>query len=135
MRLLDASSLFEAMQEKDVEAVMGAYTLDLARYELGNIVWKKINLLKDISLEEGLRLLAVLMNSLNMMETVSVAGVEEEALKLAQEESLSFYDASYIVAAHGRGLILLSEDDEMRKTCERLGYPVKSRKEVGLHLA
>jgi len=135
MRLLDSSSLFDAVQEIDVHALKDAYTLDLTRYELCNIVWKKTNLLKDISQDEGLKLLDVLIRTLNMMETLSVAGVEEEALRLSQGESLSFYDSSYIAVARARGLVLVTEDMEMRKACERLGHPVETRKEVGLHLA
>ncbi|MBN2335883.1 type II toxin-antitoxin system VapC family toxin [Candidatus Bathyarchaeota archaeon] len=126
--LLDASSLFEAVQEKDVYVLRDAYTLDLTRYELGNILWKKTNLLKEISSEEGLRLLKVLVNTLRVMKTLRVTGVEEEALRLAQDESLSFYDASYIAVARAKGLTLITEDTRMRKTCERLGHPVASRK-------
>lgn len=40
--LFDSSAIFEAIKlgSKAVDLLKGNYTVDLARYELGNIIWK-----------------------------------------------------------------------------------------------
>jgi len=123
MRMLDSSSLFESVMEGNVEDKSGAYTLDLARYELGNIVWKKANLLKDISYQDSKKLMNVIINLLKAMKMVNLSGHENEVLNLANDESLSFYDAAYIEAAMRMGLVLVTEDRRILRVCERLGHP------------
>jgi predicted nucleic acid-binding protein len=130
MRLLDASSLFESAMEGGAEAQSGAYTLDLARYELGNIVWKKVCLLKDISLEDGEKIMSFIVKMLKTMKIAGVSGCENDVLKLAHGESLSFYDAAYIEAARRMGLVLITEDRGLLRVCERLGHPAASMKEL-----
>ena len=44
MFLLDSSAIaitIKRFREKAVEVICGKTTLDLSRYELGNIIWKK----------------------------------------------------------------------------------------------
>lgn len=130
MRLLDASSLFELVIEGDVEAPSGTYTLDLARYELGNIVWKKVNLLKDISYENGEKIMSVVVKMLNTIKMIGVSGCENDVLKLAHIESLSFYDAAYIEAARRMEFFLITEDHKLLRVCEKLGYPAASVKDL-----
>jgi hypothetical protein len=38
--LFDSSAIFRAIKENKIEFLAGNYTLELARYELGNIIWK-----------------------------------------------------------------------------------------------
>jgi hypothetical protein len=38
--LFDSSAIFRAIKENKIDLLTGNYTLELARYELGNIVWK-----------------------------------------------------------------------------------------------
>jgi predicted nucleic acid-binding protein len=130
MRLLDASSLFELVIEGDVEAPIGTYTLDLARYELGNIVWKKVNLLKDISYEDGKKIMSVVVKMLNTIKMTGISGCENDVLKLAHSESLSFYDAAYIEAARRMELVLITEDHKLLRVCEKLGHPAASMKDL-----
>ena len=130
MRLLDSSSLFESLLKRNIEALSEAHTLDLTRYELGNIVWKKINLLNEISHEEGQKMMSVIVKTLKNIKTISISGLESDVLRLAHEESLAFYDAAYIEVARRKKLILITEDKEMRIVCEKLGYPVASLGEI-----
>ena len=50
--VFDASSIFEAMLHGKVRVLSGNYTVDLTRYELGNVLWKRRALLGDLSEEE-----------------------------------------------------------------------------------
>jgi hypothetical protein len=38
--LFDSLAIFKATKENKVNLLIGKYTLELARYELGNILWK-----------------------------------------------------------------------------------------------
>jgi predicted nucleic acid-binding protein len=38
--LFDSSAIFKAIKENKVDLLIGNHTLELARYELGNILWK-----------------------------------------------------------------------------------------------
>ncbi|MCP8316707.1 MAG: hypothetical protein H3Z51_07600 [archaeon] len=47
--ILDSSAIFRAIKENVVETLVGNYTLELARYELGNVLWKEYLLHKKIN--------------------------------------------------------------------------------------
>ena len=58
MRLIfDSSSIFRAIQTNRIRVLMERHTLDLARYELGNILWKEHALYKRLTTEENLKIL------------------------------------------------------------------------------
>ena len=54
--IFDASSIFTAIKEKRVRLLNGNYTLEIARCELGNIVWKN-HVLQHTSKEESERII------------------------------------------------------------------------------
>ncbi|RLI96776.1 MAG: toxin VapC, partial [Candidatus Aenigmatarchaeota archaeon] len=39
--LFDTSAIFRAIKEGKIEILAGNYTIELARYELGNAIWKE----------------------------------------------------------------------------------------------
>ncbi len=39
--LFDASSIFEAIIQGNIKVLSGNYTIELAKYELNNILWKQ----------------------------------------------------------------------------------------------
>jgi len=39
--ILDSSAIFKTIRDDVVETLMGNYTVELARYELGNTLWKQ----------------------------------------------------------------------------------------------
>ena len=41
------------------------------------------------------------------------------ALELAEDEGLTFYDASYLRAAIGRGISLVTEDTKLRRAAKK----------------
>jgi hypothetical protein len=44
--LFDASSIFEIIKAGNLKSLVDGYTTDLARFELGNVIWKEVNLTK-----------------------------------------------------------------------------------------
>lgn len=125
--LLDASALVpllgdfgEHLIEKAAE--MQLLTTDLAVYEAGNSLWKLSTLLKLISPEDAVEAVGVL-GSLTARGVIRPVGFGEldlaGALRLAGGEELTFYDASYIVAAEATEATLVTEDGKLKEAAGR----------------
>lgn len=61
--IFDSSSIFKAIKENRIELLTEAYTLELARYETANIIWKEQNLHKRINSEEAKTLIKTIKKS------------------------------------------------------------------------
>ncbi len=113
--LFDSSAIFRAIKENKIEALAGNYTLELARYELGNIVWKNYALQSKISEQELKMMVKTIKRTLTIMDIIDVAGSEEEILQTAAQLSITFYDASYAYSAESKNLKLITEDKRLIK--------------------
>lgn len=60
----DSSSIFRAIIEDKISVLLGNYTLDLAKYELGNLVWRGRVLMKDLEKDECRRLMEIIKGAL-----------------------------------------------------------------------
>jgi hypothetical protein len=78
--LFDSSFIFRAIKENKIEFLAQNYTLDLSRYELGNIIWKDHALQSIISEQEAKTLAKTIKHTLNLMDIIETAGCEEEIL-------------------------------------------------------
>jgi len=58
--VFDPSSIFKAIKENRVELLSEASTVELARYELSNVVWKEQSLYKKLSIKEAKDLIRVI---------------------------------------------------------------------------
>jgi len=112
--VFDSSSIFEALSRGVVRALSGQYTVELARFELNNILWKRRTLLRDVGDEEVTRLAKVLKRVLDLMNVVSIRCCEEAVLDVAGRLNLTFYDASYVYVAREKGLPLVTEDHGLK---------------------
>ncbi len=121
--VLDSSSIFKAIKQNKVDGIAGAQTLELARYELGNALWKECTKRRSVTPQELVELAGVVKSALNLMEESTVRCSEREVLDLARELKLTYYDASYVYCAASRGSILVTEDDEILK---RAGHRVRT---------
>jgi predicted nucleic acid-binding protein len=108
--LFDSSAMFRAIKENKVDLLAGSYTLEIARYELGNIVWKEYFLQAKISKEESEMIAKTVKHALAIMEILQIACNEEEILKTATQLKITFYDASYAYFAKAKELQLITED-------------------------
>ena len=108
--LFDSSAIFRAIKENKIDLLTGNYTLELARYELGNIVWKDYFLQAKISKDEAKMILKAIKHTLTLMEVIPIESNEEEILESAIQLKTTFYDASYIYLARLKELQLITED-------------------------
>ena len=111
--LFDSSAIFKAIKNNAVEVLAGNYTLELARYELGNILWKEHTLHRRISDKEVKELIKLVREVLSVMNVVNVNGYESKVLDVAIKLKLTFYDASYVYLAKEKGLSLVTEDTRL----------------------
>ena len=120
MYLLDSSAIavtLKELHEKSIELLDGKDTLNLAYYEIGNIIWKECVLKRLISPEEAVENAEGIAKILGIMKIEKIDSSEDfmEAMKLATQLKLTFYDASYLYVARRKGLTLVTEDDELYK--------------------
>ncbi len=108
--LFDSSAIFKAVRENAVEILVGGYTIELARYELGNVLWKECSLREKISSGELKKLAKIIKETLNLLEMLEASCHEEEILDLARRLRLTFYDATYAYFARKKKLLLVTED-------------------------
>jgi len=110
--ILDSSAIFKVIKEGDVETLLGNHTLELARYELGNTIWKQ-HILHKLSNDELKRLVRLIKEVLSLMEVSGIYCHEEEILSIAEELKLTFYDSSYVFYSKERNLPLITEDETL----------------------
>ncbi len=108
--LFDSSAIFRAAKENKIDCLSGNYTLELARYELGNIVWKDSILQARFSEQESKLMIKAIKHTLNIMEVLEIASSEEEILETAIKPKITFFDATYVYFANAKGLQLITED-------------------------
>ena len=113
--LFDSSAIFRAIKENKIELLTGNYTLELARYELGNIVWKDYILQGKVSEQEAKLMTKAIKHTLTLMDVMGIAGSEEEILETARQLKITFYDASYAYFAKMKELRLVTEDARLIK--------------------
>jgi predicted nucleic acid-binding protein len=113
--LLDSSAIFRAVRENKIEVLRGNYTLDLARYELGNIIWKDYALQAKVSGPEAKMMAKTIKHTIALMDVVGIDGSEEEILETAIQLKITFYDAAYAYLAKTKQLKLITEDSRLIK--------------------
>jgi predicted nucleic acid-binding protein len=113
--LFDSSAIFRAVKENKIEFLAGNYSLELARYELGNIIWKDCVLHAKVSEQEAKKMAKTINHILNLMDLIDIAGNEDEILDTAIKHKITFYDASYAYFAKAKNLGLITEDTRLIK--------------------
>jgi predicted nucleic acid-binding protein len=113
--LFDSSAIFKAIKENKIEVLAGNCTIELARYELGNILWKERTLHGTFSEQEAQILAKAVKNTLALMDIIETAGHEEQILQTAVNQKITYYDASYAHIAKTKQLTLITEDTRLIK--------------------
>ncbi len=127
MYLLDSNAIIITLKrllENSVKALDGKATLNLAYYEIGNVIWKECTLEGSISPREAVSRAEDTSRILGIMkieETGSTEGMGE-AMRIAIEQKLTFYDAAYLQAAKNEGYTLVTEDRELLKKIRKYGH-------------
>jgi predicted nucleic acid-binding protein len=113
--IFDSSAIFKAIKENKIEILVGNCTLELARYEMGNIIWKNYTLQAKATDQELKILAKIIKQTLNIMEITQINCNEEEILETATKLKITFYDASYTYYAKMKELTLITEDSQLLK--------------------
>lgn len=113
--LFDSSAIFRAFKENKIEILTGNFTLELARYELGNILWKDCVLQAKISEQQSKQLASAVKRTLALMDVMGIGGSEEGILETAINHRITFYDASFVYSAKQKELTLVTEDSRLIK--------------------
>mgnify|MGYP001770634933 FL=1 len=100
------------MVEKALGQARSLHTLDLAAYEVANVVWKhaRRGLLRQ---EEAAELVEEALRFLKTLEIHTYAEVLEDALRLAFRHGITIYDAAYAALAEKIGGKLLTLDKQL----------------------
>jgi predicted nucleic acid-binding protein len=131
--LFDASSIFALVRElrgKALDTLLEGSTISLARYELGNALWRECFLLKRISQDEAERLLRTMFAILHAMD-VKVLEDENEGstvLNQACKLNVTFYDAAYVSEACKSNKVLITDDRKLAKVAEKTGLKTLTSK-------
>lgn len=113
--LFDASSIFALLEKNSSETLLDNVTVNLAFFELGNVLWKETHIFENISPAEMRDLQRYINNMLQLMQIISVEEVQEKVLALALKKNITFYDASYVFPAVTNGWTFVTEDNELRE--------------------
>lgn len=133
--IFDSSAIIAILQifrGKAVSLFEGKFTLGLALYELGNVIWKECVLRGKFKPNEAMVKIGKLtevvsvMNVENLETKEDLAGVMELAVRL----KLTFYDASYLYMAKKLNLILVTEDEELKRKAEKAMIKAKTVREI-----
>ncbi len=125
MYLFDASSIVNLVKRGILRVLGQGSTIDLARYEALNAVWKEYLLLKQIDRETMLEFADILSKIFDIIRIENIQGNEREVIELAAREKLTIYDASYLLLAIKKNLILVTDDEELKRKASKY---VKVRK-------
>jgi len=129
MLVIDASALAALLMpesggeevEKAVKEAERVFTLDLAAYEVGNAVWRRVRR-GELSMEEGNVVVSTLLSLLETFEVFSYREVAADAFKLAVDAGITVYDAAYVVLAKRLDARLLTLDGELLRKFPNVTY-------------
>lgn len=118
--LFDASSLVYAIKLKRIGVLAGNYVQELTIYEVLNTLWKEAYILRRMSRKEAESLLDVFVRLLSYLKILDLRGLESEVFKIAVENGLTAYDASYLTLARREKLTLVTEDVKLRNVASTM---------------
>ena len=116
--IFDASSIFVAIRKMKPEVLRGNTTCELAKYELGNALWKGFALHGSINSDDAEKLIGTVIRAIELMNIESPDW--SSAFKLSLELNITFYDASYVQLAIKSGASLVTEDKKLREKAEKV---------------
>lgn len=133
--IFDSSSIFRAIQTNRVRVLVEGHTLDLARYELGNILWKEHVLYKRLTRGELEDLMNIVKDVLRLMHILRTDCHEEDILRLSVRVGITFYDASYCYFADRDRMVLVTEDRELIRNATEANIKAVTLDSLGSLLA
>ena len=117
MRVYDTSALYDLIDKGSVIDFDDGATIGFSKFEVGNVIWKQFTLRHKISRDDALILIkaaTIFLGNLTMLDPDP-----SDTLKFAIKEKITFYDASYIVAAMQSQSILVTEDKIQKEVARK----------------
>ena len=127
--LLDASALYPLLRRLGralYRHLKALAVLDLTKYEVGNALWVEVKRGLVVDWLPVAKAWAEVFRGLRELKVKDLVDVEELATRL----DVTFYDAAYIFTANRMGLVLVSEDEEMRDKASTADVDVASVDEL-----
>jgi len=123
--LLDASSLMLLMKTGDTQTTLtyleASCILDLTFYEVGNSIFKETYITNFLTKKESETLKNRIQKIFSTTQKLSPTPDQfQHILDISESEKLTFYDASYLFAAKENGLILVTEDKQLKNIAQKL---------------
>jgi len=122
--LFDSSSIFIAFKRDKEDLLLDNYTINLAIFELGNIIWKEAYVFRSMTIKDAVEILDMFSEILSTMKIIEIRSLKREILNLAVEMGVSYYDAAYAYVAKDKNLILVTEDKRLRNALSESGIKV-----------
>lgn len=117
MKIFDASAILNLLEEGTLPDFSESATINLALYEIGNAVWKQVNLTKRLNQSQGEKIILSASLLIDKMKYINIDVVN--ALKIAVKEGLTFYDASYLQIAYSTRSELITDDKKLHDKAEK----------------
>ena len=122
--VFDASAIINCVARGKARLLVDGYTVELVKYEIGNYLWKRVCLRRDLDEDAAIRALDSL---LKLVENMRILPVDlREALRLAVEEGITLYDAAYLQAAISSTAGLVTDDERLYRAARRHVTALKS---------
>ena len=121
-KLFDASASINIMIRKGggaLKLLKGQNILDLTIYEVGNALWRLDSLEKKISSKQACMVLESFMLIMQYLQVLNINGVERSVKEFSAENRITFYDASYLIAAERSDLVLVTDDKVLERAASR----------------
>lgn len=126
-RVIDSSAIAKfLLKEEGWLRVKGfllekPYTLELAVKEVANAIWRRVMLLRDISVGKAFIILNDLLELKKYLLVVEPqTPYLSQALKIAIENKVTVYDALFIAQALAKQAVLITSDEKQCKLAENL---------------
>ena len=126
-RVIDSSAIAKfLLREEGWLKVKGfllekPYTLELAVKEVANAIWRRVMLLRDISVGKAFIILNDLLELKKYLLVVEPqTPYLSQALKIAIENKVTVYDALFIAQALAKQAVLITSDEKQCKLAENL---------------
>jgi len=113
--LFDASSIVRALKEAKLVPLGGQALQWLTVYEVINVFWKEVYLLRKLEASEVAFLLDIFTKLIQEMIVFEPKGLEQDILRIAISKGITAYDASYVALVSKHNLILVTEDQRLAR--------------------
>lgn len=131
--LIDASAIINlliAQGSKALKKTRGNFALDLTGYEIGNTIWRLCLLERKIAPSEASELLASAIGLLGQLQQIRLEDLNSShILDIGVSKRITFYDASYVVAAETRRLTIVTDDESLARVAKEYA-PTKRSVEI-----